>query len=121
MTKAKRKNKALKVKKATKVNRGEQGEQGIAGETPEITVEESTPLIYKFRFKTSDQDIVTPNLIAPLTEYHADLSATNSLLTIPIENLVLTYQNASTTSMKISIAPKDESIPVLTDMRRSSI
>lgn len=42
-------------------------------------------------------------------------------MTISIENLVLTYQNASTTTMKISIAPKDESIPVLTDMRRSSI
>ena len=70
---------------------GEKGEQGIQGlqgengETPVITVAEDTFLSYKLHFKTSTQELTTPNLFAPLTEYHVDLSATGSTLTIPLK------------------------------------
>ncbi len=86
-----------------------------------MTVTKNTPLIYKLNFKTTTQDITTPNLIAPLTEYHVDISATNSVLTIPIDNLILTYQNISTTAVKISVSPKNTAVPVLTDMRRTTL
>ncbi len=72
-------------------------------------------------FKTENQDITTPNLIPPLSEYHANISALNSVLSIPLNNLILTYQTTSTTGMRISIAPQNESVPILTDMRRTSI
>lgn len=52
---------------------GLQGPQGEAGETPVITVAEDTPRSYKLHFATSGQALTTPNLIAPLLEYHADL------------------------------------------------
>ena len=52
---------------------GEAGEQGQQGETPTVTVAEDTPVSYKLNFKTSDQDMTTPNLLAPFTEYHVDL------------------------------------------------
>ena len=100
---------------------GPQGEKGETGETPEITVVENTALIYKLQFKTENQEILTPNLIPPLIEYHADISALNSALSIPIGNLILTYQNISTTAVKISISPKDEATPILTDMRRTTV
>ncbi len=106
---------------------GERGEQGIpgekgeTGETPAITVAEETPLSYKLRFTTAAQELTTPNLIAPFTEYHADLSAAGSTLTIPLKDLVLTYQNTSSTALRITVAPKDAAAPVLTDMRRTSI
>lgn len=106
---------------------GERGEQGIpgekgeTGETPAITVAEETPLSYKLRFTTAAQELTTPNLIAPFTEYHADLSAAGSTLTIPLKDLVLTYQNTSSTALRITVAPKDTAAPVLTDMRRTSI
>lgn len=110
-----------------KGDKGDQGEQGIQGpngdegETPVITVAESTPLSYKLNFKTTEQDITTPNLFAPISEYRADISATNSTLTVPIKNLVLTYQTTSSTALRISIAPKDTATPILADMRRTSI
>ena len=100
---------------------GEKGEQGEPGETPEITVVENTPLQYKLRFKTTAQEVLTPNLIPPLQEYHADISATNSVLAVPLDKLVLTYQNTSSTAVRVSIAPKDETVPILTDIRRTSI
>ena len=106
---------------------GEQGEQGIqgpkgdTGETPAITVIEDTPLSYKLNFKTSAEDITTPNLFKPLDEYHVDLSASGSTLNIPLGNLILTYQNTSSTSVRISVAAKDTTTPVLTDMRRTTI
>lgn len=53
---------------------GIQGQKGEAGETPAITVAEDTPLSYKLNFKTSTEDITTPNLFKPLVEYHVDLS-----------------------------------------------
>ena len=106
---------------------GEKGEQGIQGlqgengETPVITVAEDTSLSYKLHFKTSSQELTTPNLFAPLTEYHVDLSATGSTLTIPLKDLVLTYQNTSSSALRISIAPKDTAAPVLADIRRTTI
>lgn len=100
---------------------GEIGEKGEPGETPEITVVESTPTAYRLQFKTAAQDITTPNLIAPLQEYHADISASGSTLSVLLDRLLLTYQNLSSTSVKISISPKDEAVPILTDMRRTTI
>lgn len=91
---------------------GEKGEQGIqgvkgdTGETPEISVAESTPVSYKLNFKTSEQDITTPNLFAPYSEYHADLSATNSVLNIPVGELVLTYQTTTATTLRIPLPRK---------------
>ena len=98
-----------------------QGEKGDPGDPPEITVTENTPISYKLNFKTENQDITTPNLIPPLSEYHANISALNSVLSIPLNNLILTYQTTSTTGMSISIALQNESVPILTDMRRTSI
>ncbi len=34
---------------------------------------------------------------------------------------MLTYQNTSSTAVRVSIAPKDETVPILTDIRRTSI
>ncbi len=101
--------------------KGDTGEAGKNGETPLITVTESAPLIYKLNFKTTNQDITSPNLIAPLTEYHADISALNSVLAIPVKNLVLSYQNISSTAIKITVSLKDAETPILTDMRRTTI
>lgn len=100
---------------------GIQGPKGDTGETPVITVVEDTPLTYKLNFKTSVDDITTPNLFKPLEEYHVDLSASGSTLNIPLKNLILTYQNTSTTSVRISVTVKDTAVPVLTDMRRIAI
>ncbi len=106
---------------------GEKGEQGIqglkgdTGETPEISVAESTPVSYKLNFKTSEQDITTPNLFAPYSEYRADISATNSILNVPVGELVLTYQTTSSTTLRISVAPKETGVSVLTDIRRTTI
>lgn len=100
---------------------GIQGEKGETGETPVITVVEDTPLSYKLNFKTSIDDITTPNLFKTLDEYHVDLSASGSTLNIPLGSLVLTYQNTSTTSVRISVAAKNTENPVLTDMRRITI
>ena len=100
---------------------GPQGEKGDTGETPVITVAEDTPLSYKLHFKTSEQELTTPNLFAPLTEYHVDLSAAGSTLDIPLKDLVLTYQRSSTSALRISIAPKDTAAPVLVDIRRTTI
>ena len=95
--------------------------QGESGETPAITVTENTPMVYKLNFKTTDQDVTTPNLFAPATEYHVNLSASGSALAIPLENLVLTYQQTTATSLRISIAPKTAGVSVLADIRRTSI
>mgnify|MGYP001662453741 CR=1 FL=1 len=42
-------------------------------------------------------------------------------LNIPLENLILTYQQISTTALRITIAAKDTNAPVLTDIRRITI
>ena len=107
--------------------RGEKGEQGIqgekgdTGETPVITVAEDTPLSYKLHFQTSEQELTTPNLFAPFTEYHVDLSAADSTLNIPLKDLILTYQRASASALRISIAPKNTAAPVLVDLHRTTI
>lgn len=100
---------------------GIQGEKGEKGETPAITIVEDTPLSYKLNFKTSIDDITTPNLFKSLDEYHVDLSATGSTLNIPLGSLILTYQNTSSLTLRISVAPKNTAEPVLTDMRGLTI
>ena len=92
---------------------GPKGDKGENGETPVITVVEDTPLSYKVNFKTSEEDITSPNLFKTLVEYHADLSAIGSTLNIPLRNLILIYQNTSTSSIRITVAAKDTSVPVL--------
>lgn len=82
---------------------------------------EDTPLSYRLNFKTSADDITTPNLFNPLDEYHVNLAASGSTLNIPLKNLILTYQNTSTTTLRISIAAKDTSVPILTDIRRITV
>lgn len=100
---------------------GPQGEKGDTGETPVITVVEDTPLSYKLNFKTSVDDITTPNLFKALDEYHVNLSAADSTLNIPLKNLILTYQRTAATTARITIAAKNTAVPVLTDMRRVTI
>lgn len=113
--------------KGEKGDAGEKGEQGIqgpkgdTGETPAITVAEDTPLSYRLHFQTSQQELTTPNLFAPFTEYHADLSAVGSALVMPLKDLVLTYQCTSSTALRITIAPNDSAASVLVDVRRTSI
>lgn len=109
------------VEKGDTGPQGTKGEKGDNGETPVITVVEDTPLTYKLNFKTSADDITTPNLFKSLDEYHVDLSASGSTLNIPLESLILTYQQISTTALRITIAAKDTSTPVLTDIRRITI
>lgn len=106
---------------------GERGEQGVQGpkgedgETPVVTVAEDTPLSYKLHFQTAQQELTTPNLFAPVLTYHVDLSVVNSTLAIPLKDLVLTYQCTSASALRISIAPKDTAVPVVVDVRRTSI
>lgn len=76
---------------------------------------------YKINFKTSSQSITTPNLYASFTEYHVNLAASGTIYSIPVINLILTYQTTSTTALRISIAPKDTAVPILTDIRRMSV
>lgn len=104
-----------------KGKQGIQGEKGDSGETPVIAVAEDTPLRYKLHFQTSEQELTTPNLFAPFTEYHVDLSAADSTLNIPLRDLILTYQRASASALRISIAPKNTAAPVLVDLRRTTI
>ena len=104
-----------------KGEQGIQGEKGDTGETSVITVAEDTPLRYKLHFQTSEQELTTPNLFAPFTEYHVDLSAADSTLNIPLKDLILTYQRASASALRISIAPKNTAAPVLVDLRRTTI
>ena len=80
---------------AKKGEQGDRGEKGENGETPVIIVAEDTPRSYKLHFQTSQQELTTPNLFAPFTEYHADLSTVGSALVMPLKDLVL---NGSTVS-----------------------
>ena len=106
---------------------GEKGKQGIQGpkgengEAPVITVAEDTPRSYKLHFQSGEQELTTPNLFTPFTEYHVDLSTASSTLNIPLKDLVLTYQRSSASALRISIAPKDAAAPVLVDIRRTTI
>lgn len=100
---------------------GKDGENGKDGETPVITVVENTPTIYKLNFKTTETDITTPNLFAPLVTYHVNMSATDSVLTIPVGKLNLIYRTISATSLRISVTPADTAVPIPADIRRTSI
>lgn len=104
-----------------KGEQGDRGEKGENGETPVITVAEDTPRSYKLHFQTSQQELTTPNLFAPFTEYHADLSTAGSALVMPLKDLVLTYQSTSSTALRITVAPADAAASVLVDVRRTSI
>ena len=64
--------------------------------------------------------MTTPNLFAPFTEYHVDLSAADSTLNIPLKDLILTYQRASASALRISIVPKTPPRPFC-DLRRTTI
>ena len=97
------------------------GPTGPTGAVPSVTVAESTPTSYKINFKTDTQDITTPNLLAVMDTRNVDLSTLNSSVDIPIGKLILTYQNTSANSIRISVRAADASTPVLTDMRRSTI
>ena len=61
---------------------GPEGPQGIPGQTPEITVEQNIPTVYKVRFKTAETDFLTPNLKAVPEVYNANLSSAGSVLTV---------------------------------------
>lgn len=50
-----------------------------------------------------------------------DLPASGSTLNIPLESLILTYQQISSTALRITIAAKDTRAPVLADIRRITI
>lgn len=62
--------------------------------------------------------MTTPNLFAPFTEYHVDLSAADSTLNIPLKDL---NQRALASALRISIVPKNTAAPVLVDLRRTTI
>lgn len=100
---------------------GAQGPQGEAGSSPDITVSESTPTSYKVTFKTDTQEITSPNLKVNPECYNVNLSATGSSTNIPIGKLILTYQNTSATSIRFSVRAADAAVPILADIRRTSI
>ena len=100
---------------------GNQGATGPTGETPQITVTENTKTSYKINFKTSTQNITSPNLKSNMEYYNYNLSTTGSTANIPMENLTLILQNTSSTSMRISIQPQQAGTSVLADIRRVSI
>ncbi|MFR1342414.1 MAG: hypothetical protein ACLSA9_01570 [Anaerovoracaceae bacterium] len=99
---------------------GATGPQGVAGETPQITVVENTKTSYKVRFKTSSQDITSPNLKSNAEYYNCNLSATGSTANIPLESLTLVVRNTSTTSLRLSVQPAVSGTSVLADIRRFS-
>ena len=99
---------------------GATGPQGVAGETPQITVVENTKTSYKVRFKTSSQDITSPNLKSNAEYYNYNLSATGSTANIPLESLTLVVRNTSTTSLRLSVQPAVSGTSVLADIRRFS-
>lgn len=117
---ARRANRVIQGPKGEKGDTGERGEQGIQGPKGE----KGEPGAQGEKGDTGErgeQGITTPNLFAPYSEYHVNISAINSTLSVPLENLVLTYQTTSSGACRISIAPKDASVPILADIRRTTI
>ena len=100
---------------------GPEGPQGIPGQTPEITVEQNIPTVYKVRFKTAETDFLTPNLKAVPEVYNANLSSAGSVLTVPLEALNMTLQNTSATSLRFSLQPAVTGTSIVADIRRASI
>ena len=109
---------------------GEQGPQGIAGNNgpagitgpaPEITVKENTQTSYKLNFKTDKQEITSPNLKSNIQNYNVNLGAAGRTIDIPIGKLLLTVAYADAGSIRINIRAANSAVPVLTDIRRTSI
>ena len=100
---------------------GATGPTGSTGPNPEVTVSEDTPTTYKVNFKSGDQNVTSPNLRSTILVYNADLSASGNVLNIPLGKLILTAQYTSTTSIQLSVRSANASVPVLTDIRRTSI
>lgn len=59
--------------------------------------------------------------MATVESYNIDLSAAFSSIDIPVGALVLVADNVSTSAIRLSIRPLDASIPILADIRRTSI
>ena len=100
---------------------GVTGPKGETGAVPQVEVAEDTKTSYKVRFKTDAQEIVSPNLKANVETYNYNLSVLGSTVNIPLDNLILTARNTSTTSMRLTIKPKNTGTSVLTDIRRTTI
>ncbi|MCC8026298.1 MAG: collagen-like protein, partial [Clostridium sp.] len=100
---------------------GVAGPQGITGPAPDITVTEDTPTSYKLMFKSDKQEIASPNLRSSMECYNLNLSASGSTYNIPVGKLVFTVSFASTSSIRLVIRAADTSVPVLADIRRTSI
>lgn len=101
--------------------KGNTGPQGAAGETPKVAVVENTKAGYRLSFTTAEQQITTPNLKSNAEVYNANLSASGSVLRVPLEGLSLSLQNTSANSLRISVQPAAAGVPVLADIRRVSI
>ena len=89
---------------------GATGPQGVAGETPQITVVENTKTSYKVQFKTSSQDITSPNLKSNAEYYNYNLSATGSTANIPLEMCL--RDRSMTVGADKSLARLSESLQV---------
>ena len=100
---------------------GETGATGKDGISPTITVEENTTTSYKVRFKTADQEFVSPNLHSTMECYNVDLSTSGSSIDVPLQSLYLTAQYAAAGAIRLSIRAKNAAKPVLADIRRTSI
>lgn len=87
------------------------GPESENGEALVITIAEETPHSYKLHFQSGEWELMTPNLFAPFTKHHVDLSAANSTLNIPLKDLALSYQRSSASALRISIVPKDTAAP----------
>ena len=101
--------------------KGEAGEKGDTGPAPAIEIAEDTVTSYKLRFKTSAQDIVSPNLRGTSITYNADLSKAGSTTEVPLDALTLSAEYVSADAIRLSIRPKETGTSVLADIRRVSI
>ncbi len=101
--------------------KGEKGEDGEPGAVPQIAVEEDTSTSYKLRFDNGDQQIVSPNLKSHAECYNVDLSAAGSELYVPLQDLVLIAENATSTGLCLAVQPRQACTPVLADIRRVGI
>ena len=101
--------------------KGEKGEDGEPGAVPQIAVEEDTATSYKLRFDNGDQQIVSPNLKSHAECYNVDLSAAGSELYVPLQDLVLIAENATSTGLCLAVQPRQACTPILADIRRVGI
>ena len=101
--------------------KGDIGPTGANGPAPEISVAEDTEMSYKLSFRSDEQEIVSSNLRSMAEIHNLNLSTSGSTADIPIGKLVLVYAYADASSIRINIRAQDTSIPVLADIRRTSI